>query len=175
MTNAGTVNEIYARAVKANKPESDVNVTVQECAYLQSKLNVQEKPMPQFCSNLLKAAEKRGILPRRNSRVAQTWKMGEHGVNRLRATEGVVGGTFDSVNPAKAQGTQDIYLASKSPAEQRKIKQLLIRTASKGARPRVDFDQWTGDPANQSAVHQEVRKELVRRQSRREVQRATVA
>ena len=159
---AKEVENIYERAAAGKK------VSLSECSFLKDNLEP-NRTFPVHCSVMLHAASKRGLLARRESRVQQIWKRGEHGMNRLTPNEKVAGGAMDNVNnPAEAESFHDIYMASKTPEQQQKIRQLLVRAASKGAVPRVDYDQWTGDKENQTQVVQEVRKELVRRASRRE-------
>lgn len=154
------VEEIFQRASTGSR------VSLQECDFLKSHLDPERK-FPMHCSMMLQAAAKRGLLTRRDSRVQQTWKRGEHGVNRLSAGE--VPDSMDSVlNPALAESANDIYMSSKTPEQQEKIRRLHVRAASQGARPRVDYQHWTADPENQHQVVKEVRKELVRRASRRD-------
>jgi hypothetical protein len=157
------VNELYQRAVKQR-------VNYGECAALQRALGGQ-KELPMFCSQLLQAAQQGGLLARRNSSVGRVWKMGEHGVNRLGRTEPVAGGAVDSVdNPADEASIMDMYMETLSPSAKEKVRRMHVRAASQGATPRVggSFEEWAGSEENQTAVHHEVRKELVRRASRRD-------
>mmetsp|Transcript_20679 Transcript_20679/g.30586 ORF Transcript_20679/g.30586 Transcript_20679/m.30586 type:complete len:198 (+) Transcript_20679:65-658(+) len=162
-----SVDSIFKRA----QAGSAGKVSVEECAYLRTKIDG-EKGLPAYCTQLLHAANKRGILPRRNSAVGKTWKVGEHGVNRLRITDPVGGGALDLVNPAECESTDEIYMRSKTPEQREKIRRLQVRTASRGAKPRVDFNEWSGKKENQTAVHREVSRELVRRASRKESSRS---
>lgn len=113
---------------------------------------------------MLQAAAKRGLLTRRESRIQKTWQRGEHGVNRLNPNE--VAEPVDNVS-INADPVNDIYLHSKTPEQQEKIRRLHVRAASRGAKPRVNYDQWTGGADVQGEIRQEFRKELVRRESRR--------
>ena len=155
--------ELYQRAIKER-------ASFGECAALQRALAGQ-KELPMFCSQLLQAAQQGGLLARRNSSVGRVWKMGEHGVNRLGRTEQVAGGAVDSVeNPAEEASIMDMYMETLSPSAKEKVRRMHVRAASQGATPRVggSFEDWAGCEENQVAVHHEVRKELVRRASRRD-------
>lgn len=156
------VEELYKRANDGGKKNP---LSVADCAFLKQHEDP-AKPFPPYCDGLLRAATKRGLLARRNSRVAETWKIGEHGINRLSTTEPVAGGAADVANPA-APSVNDYYMSTQSPEAQEKIRRLQVRAASRGARPRVDYKAWTSKPENQAEVHQEVHTELVRRESRR--------
>ena len=152
-----------ARAGKAG------GATVNDCIALRQNFQPQHGDFPDYCTRLLNGAAKTGILPRRDSRVARAWDISDgHGVNRLRPTEPVQGGSLDVVNPASADSAADIYAASKGPEAQEKIRRLHVRAASRGARPRVEYNAFTGSAENQKAMNSETRKELVRRASRRD-------
>jgi hypothetical protein len=157
------MEELYQRASKER-------VSYGECAALKRALAGQRE-LPLYCSQMLQAAQATGLLARRNSSVGRVWKMGEHGSNRLGATEVVAGGSTDSVeNPADEASIADMYMEKLSPSAKEKARRMHVRAASQGARPRVGgtFEDWTGREENQVAVHNEVHKELVRRVSRRE-------
>ena len=152
-----------ARAGKAG------GATVHDCVALRQNFEPQHGSFPDYCTKLLNSATKTGILHRRDSRVARAWDISDgHGVNRLRPTERVQGGSVDVANPANSTSTADIYASSKDPEAQEKIRRLHVRAASRGARPRVEYDAFTGNPDNQRAMNSETRKELVRRASRRD-------
>lgn len=161
------LEKIYERA------SAGEHVTVEECGLLQEKLDPLRQ-LPVQCSQVLRKSSK-GQLVSRDSRVQRTWKRGEHGLNRLSSAEFTDASSRDSVSrPDSAQSFTDIYMASKTPEEQQKIRRLHVRTASKGVRPRVNYEEWTGDPENQHEVVTEVRKELVRRASRRKESKSSV-
>mmetsp|Transcript_42272 Transcript_42272/g.67682 ORF Transcript_42272/g.67682 Transcript_42272/m.67682 type:complete len:172 (-) Transcript_42272:4042-4557(-) len=161
---SGDVDEIMRRA----RSGRNGNVTVSEGLFLKRNMDPAQD-FPSLCSKLIENAGTSGLLARRNSRVARTWDISDgHGERKLKATESVGGGVLDiPANPADAPSASDIYFKSRTPEQQEKIRKLHVRTASRGARPRVDFDKFVSKPENQQAVVQETSKELTRRASRR--------
>ncbi|CAK9031810.1 Uncharacterized protein SCF082_LOCUS19791 [Durusdinium trenchii] len=157
------VNEVMERA----KRGVGGGVTMQDCLFLKRNMEPQLE-YPPYCSYLLNSAKKTGLLSRRNSRVARAWDISDgHGDRHMRITEPVEGGALDNVNPAEAESFDDIFMKSRTPAQQEKIHKLHIRTASRGAKPRVNYEEFVSKTENQKAVVRETTKELTRRASRR--------
>jgi len=97
--------------------------------------------------------------------VAQAWDLTDgHGVRKMNSTE--VSGYYDS-NPADDKSVHEVFLESKTPEEREKINKLHVRLASRGAKPRNDYDAFVASKATQQAVVEETHSELVRRASRR--------
>jgi hypothetical protein len=168
-----SLNSILQRA-RANGSAGPV--TVDECMYLKQHLDASQA-MPTLCERLLEGASKAGLLKRRDSRIARTWDITEgHGVRKVGQDEPVPGGVFDHVsNPAIALSAHDIYLSKRSPEEKEKIRKLIVRTASKGGRPRVDMDEFFAKSENQQSAVMETRKEIQRHASRlKEIQQRDI-
>jgi len=150
-----------ARAGKAGR------ISVEECMLLKSELDP-SRTMPIYCNELIQDAAKK--LVRRDSRVKEAWSVSEgHGVRKVngRSKDPAV----DTVkNPGSAEHTSEIYHRNFSPEQQERIRRLHHKTASRGGKPRVP-QSFYGDAENQAAVRSEVKKDLVRRESRREEMR----
>ncbi|GBG29910.1 Hypothetical Protein FCC1311_061302 [Hondaea fermentalgiana] len=151
------VEEIYRRASAGRQAA----VSVPECLFLKQNL-AQDRAFPTVCEEMLTRANRTGLLARRNSRVAKAWDISDgHGVRKMGVTE--IPKVLDTVSKSGAsQSANDIYLNSRSPEQQEKIRRLHVRTASRGAKPRT-HDSFYGAPEVQKDVRSEVKKELVRR------------
>mmetsp|Transcript_21706 Transcript_21706/g.42648 ORF Transcript_21706/g.42648 Transcript_21706/m.42648 type:complete len:179 (-) Transcript_21706:647-1183(-) len=158
------VDDIYRRATRG----AAAQVSVPECLYLKQNLEG-SRPFPAYCEQMLNRADRSGLLARRNSRVARAWDISDgHGSRKMGVTE--IPKVLDTVSSTGAQSATDIYMHSRTPEQQEKIRRLHVRTASKGAKPRI-HENFYGAPEVQKDVRQETKKELIRRQSRRQERR----
>jgi hypothetical protein len=104
-------------------------------------------------------------LARRSSSVGRAWDMADGHGKRTIYEETVPGGVYSSRDK---QSTVDLYMQSKDPATQEKIRKLVTRTASRGAVVRIPV---TDEADVKVEKARETKRRLTRRKTYREDQR----
>lgn len=149
---------------KANKGSA----THGECVYLKQKIDDNESPLslPDYCTRLIEAVTKNGVLQRRSSRAVWTPAEGHGNTKDAYNLPTVVGGAHDTVQPGSSnESIADLYLKSKPVEVQDAVKKAMIRTASRGGVPRL--------PVPAELVEAQKQEDLKKRMSRKQSQKAS--
>jgi len=130
-------------------------VNTEECIYLTRHMPRNE--IPYYCKQVLKNAQKTGLLARRGSRIGQTWDLAEGHGTKMVYYDNVKGGTVD--NPVQNVSVDEHYMKDKTPEQQEKIRALRTRMSARGA--------LNIPGVNPAEVETERNKDVQHRESRR--------